>query len=290
MEENTLKFENIDNFNIILIKPENIDHLDWNDDNYTLNISELSCYEIIDTNKDTFLEIISEKLNVEKFKNKKNLEITTQIISEIPDYIYEIIYITDLNETDDIINNVASLLNTNDNKIYGNAILLKTFIPSLSNSILINNITINDIKYILDGRVKTNIVIYDGEWSDKIVIGKIEDFANSFFDENYTKLEIPFLLHNINIWYELCDGCSTMICGNILEKPVYKCIWFTMITNEYRGSIYLNEVEKIIDISKKIEYPFTPKTEWINDEIDDYSRKIIKNKYKVLNLAYSHLY
>jgi len=285
-----LKFENINNFDIILIKPENINHLDWSNENYTLNISELNCYEIIDTNKDNFLEIISEKLNLQKFENKKNLEVTTQVISEIPDYIYEIMYINDLNDQDDIINDVATLLNTNDNKIYGNALLIKTFIPSLSKSILITNITVNDIKYILDSRVKTNIVIYDGEWSDKIVIGKIDNFADLFFDENYIKLEIPFLLHNINIWYELCEGCSTMICGNILDKPIYKCIWFTMITDEYRGSIYLNEVKKIIDISKKMNYPFTPKKEWINDEIDEYSRKVVKNKYKVLDLAYSNLY
>jgi hypothetical protein len=284
-----LKFENNDNFDIILIKSNNIDHLEWFNENYTSNIIELDCYETINANKDTFLEIVSNKLNLEKFKDKTDLEVTTQIISEIPNYIYELVYVNELTEKDDIINNIASLLNTNDNKVYGNAILMKTFIPSLSKSILIKNITISNIKDILDSRVKTNIVIYDGEWSNKIVIGNIEEFAKIFFDEEFKKFETPFLLHNINIWYEICDGCSTKICGKILERPIYKCFWFTMITDEYRGSIYLDEVKKIIDVSNKMNFPFNAKKEWIDDEKDEFSRKVIKNKYKVLDIAHYEL-
>jgi hypothetical protein len=247
--ETQLNFENNDNFNVVLIKPNSIDHLDWFHENYTQHILELKCYENINANKNSFLEIISEKLNLEKFRDKTGLEVTTQVISEMPNIIYELIYIDELTEKDDIINNVASLLNTNGNKVYGNAILMKTNIPSLSKSILISNTYMNDIKNILDNRVKTNIVIYDGEWSNKIVTGSLEDFAKSFFEEEYKKFESPFLLHNINIWYEPCEGCSTKLFSNILERPIYKCIWFTMITDEYRGSLYLDEVKKIIDVS-----------------------------------------
>ena len=226
-----LKFENNDNFDIILIKSNNIDHLEWFNENYTSNIIELDCYETINANKDTFLEIVSNKLNLEKFKDKTDLEVTTQIISEIPNYIYELVYVNELTEKDDIINNIASLLNTNDNKVYGNAILMKTFIPSLSKSILIKNITISNIKDILDRRVKTNIVIYDGEWSNKIVSRNIEEFAKIFFDEEFKKFETPFLLHNINIWYEICDGCSTKICVKILERTIcrFLAVFFSTI-------------------------------------------------------------
>jgi hypothetical protein len=287
--DSQLTFENNDNFDIILIKPKTIDLLDWYNENYTLQLIELNCYEIINTNKNNFLEIISNKLNLEKFKDKKGLEVITQVISEIPNYIYELIYIDELTEKDDVINDIASLLNTNDNKVYGNAFLMKTFIPSLSKSILIKNTSLSDIKYILDNRVKTNIVIYDGEWSNKIIIGNLEDYAKTFFDEEFKKFETPFLLHNINIWYEQCDGCSTKLCGKILERPIYKCIWFTMITDEYRGSIYLDEVKKIIDISNKMDFPFNAKKEWISDEKDEYSRKVIKNKYKILDLAHYEL-
>ncbi len=287
MDNSQLIFENDDNFSVILIKPTDIDHLDWLHENYTLQISELSCYDIINTSKNDFLEMISDKLNLEKFKDKKGLEVTTQVICEIPNYIYELIYIDELTEKDDVINNVASLLNTNGNKVYGNAILMKTNIPSLSKSILITNVTLSNIKDILDGRVKTNVVIYDGEWSNKIVSGNLEDFANSFFDEEFKKFETPFLLHNINIWYEPCDGCSTKTCGKVLERPIYKCIWFTMITDEFRGSIYLDEVKKIIDISNKMEFPFNPKPEWMEDEKDQFTRQVIKNKYKILDLAHN---
>lgn len=284
--ENQLKFENDDNFDIILIKPINIDHLNWSDENYTDNIIELNCYEVYNINKNNFLETISNKLNLEKFKEKDNLEVTTQVICELPGYIYELIYIDELNETESEINNIGVLLNTNGKKICGNAILMKTNIPSLSKSILIKNIIKSDIKEILDSRVKTNIVVYDGEWSDKIAIGDLNIFAKEFFDDEFKKLEIPFLLHNINIWYELCDGCSTKLCGNILEKPIYKCIWFTMISDEYRGSIYLDEVKKIISISNKLEFPFNVKDEWVEEETDEFTRKVIKNKYKILDLAY----
>lgn len=289
MDNNQLIFENDDNFDIILIKPVDIDHLDWLNENYTLNISELKCYDIINTDKNIFLEIISDKLNLPKFKDKPDLEVTTQVICEIPNYIYELIYIDDLTEKDDVINNIASLLNTNGNKVYGNAVLMKTYIPSLSKSILITNVTLLNIKDILDGRVKTNVVIYDGEWSNQIVTGNLEDFANSFFDEEFKKFETPFLLHNINIWFEPCDGCSTKTCGKVLERPIYKCIWFTMITDEFRGSIYLDEVKKIIDISNKMNFPFNPKPEWMEDEKDNFTRQVIKNKYKILDLAYHEL-
>lgn len=287
--DNQLKFENNDDFNIILIKPITIDHLDWFHENYTINLIKLDCYETINANKNNFLEIISNKLNLEKFKDKSGLEVTTQVISEIPNYIYELIYIDELTEKDDIINDVASLLNTNGNKVYGNAFLMKTFIPSLSKSILITNVDTSQIKEILDNRVKINIVIYDGEWSNKIVTNNLEEFAKLFFDEEFKKFETPFLLHNINIWYESCDGCSTKICGKILERPIYKCFWFTMITDEYYGSIYLNEVKKIIEVSNKMDFPFNAKKEWIDDEKDEFSRKVIKNKYKVLDFAHHEL-
>jgi len=166
---------------------------------------------------------------------------------------------------------------------------MKTLLPSSSDETILCNSEKINIKEILDNRVKTNAVIYDGEWSNTIIKGNIDDFAKSFFDEEYKKFESSFLLHNINIWYEPCDGCSTKTCGKILERPIYKCLWFTMITDEYRGSIYLDEVKKIIDISNKMDFPFNAKKEWLDDEKDEFSRKVIKNKYKILDLAYNEL-
>jgi hypothetical protein len=71
--DSQLTFENDDNFDIILIKPKPIDHLDWFDKDYTFKLIELNCYETINVNKNNFLEIISEKLNLEKFKLTNDL-------------------------------------------------------------------------------------------------------------------------------------------------------------------------------------------------------------------------
>jgi len=314
MEEDKFKFENTNEFNIILINPTNIDSIDWKDKNYIDKLLELDSYKIIKTNPDNFVEILSDSL-ISKFKDRDNNEVKTQVIFEMPDYIFELLYVDNTKESNGKINievngkvvgqvngkiegdtiveteknGIATLLNTNGDIIYGNALLLKTYLPSLSKQMLIVDTDINDVKSILDSRVKTNVVIYDSEWSDTVVIGNMEEFAKNFFEDSYIKLEIPFLLHNINIWYETCDGCSKTLCGNILDKPIYKCIWFTMITDEYRGSITLKEVNKIINISKHLEFPFNSKSEWLIEEDDDYSRKVIKNKYRILDLAYNEL-
>lgn len=290
--ENNFNFENIDTFDILLIYPGSIDNLDWNNLDYVNNIIKLDYYNIIKANSVNFIDILSENLELIKYRDKKNLvEVTTQIINESPNYIYEMLYVEDLNSTDNVFNSVASLLNTKEEKIYGNAILIKTFIPSLSKSIIMKNILVSDIKYILENRIKTNIVIYDELWRDESIYD-LEKFAKSFFEDKYYKLEIPFLLHNINIWYEIDDFSTNKllnICGTILDKPIYKCFWFTMITDEYRGSIYLDEVNKIIKLSYKLELPYSVKNEWNKDETDSYNRKVIYSKYKVLDLAYNEL-
>jgi len=110
MKKNQLQFENNNEFDMILIIPHDIKDLDWNNSDYTSNIIKLDCYEILKTNSDTFLEIIASKLNLDKFKNKSKIEIEikTQIICEIPNYIYELLYIGNLTENDDKINNVAN--------------------------------------------------------------------------------------------------------------------------------------------------------------------------------------
>jgi len=285
MDENKLKFENKDEFQFILIKPCSINNLDFYSNTYTDDIIKLDVYENVKSNSDNFIDLITDKLLISKHNVEKSVQVETQVISEIPNYIYELLYIQNLKDGDDALNEIATLLNTNDEKVYGNAILMKTYIPSLSNSIIVVDCLLENIKSILDSRINTNVVIYDCEWSDKIIKGPLENFAEEFFDGKYFKLEIPFLMHNINIWYELCDGCSTSLCGSILEKPIYKCFWFTMITDVYRGNLYLSEVTKIIKLSNKLEFPFNAKKEWLEDEIDEYGRKVIKNKYKILDLV-----
>jgi hypothetical protein len=296
MQESQFVFENKDNFNLLLIKPNKIDHLDWLDSLYTDNISKENCYEVIKTNPENFVKDITYSLLIDKY-NTVGLEVAKQIICEIPDYIYELLYvkkISDIGISTNIdifdVNEIASLLNTCDEKIYGNTLLLKTYLPTLSKTMILSNIDNNDIKTILDNRVKTKVVIYDGEFKEEYVVGDLETYAKEFFDDTWNKLEIPFLLHNINIWYDTLEcKMRNTICGKIINKPVYKCIWFTMINDEFRGSLSLSEVEKIIKLSYKLEYPYIAKLEWIEDEKDEFNRDIIKNKYRVLELAYTNM-
>lgn len=287
--EDKFKFENNNSFTLVLIKPNSIEHLDWLDSNYTINISQLDIYENLSCTSDNFIDLMHEKLLIAKYNQHENVEVTTQVINESFNYIYEILYVESLTSKDNDINEVATLLNTNGENIYGNAILMKTYLPSLSKNNLIVDCVQNNIKDILYTRANTNIVIYDGEWNNLEIKGNLEDFAKTFFDDTFHRCEIPFLLHNINIWYEICDGCSKDICGKVLEKPIYKCIWFTMVNDEFRGNLTLDEVNKIIKISNVFDFPFTPKSEWIEDETDEINRKVIKNKYRILDLAYQEL-
>lgn len=279
-------FENTNIFNIILIEPCSIDNLNWSDIDYINKIMNMNIYKNLSANPDNFLDIVSDNLLILLYKDKENIEVTTQLVAEIPNYIYEILYVKDLLATDGQFNSIGSLLNTNGDDIYGNVIIMKTYIPSLSKSIIIEDCLLINIKEILNNRNKTNIVTYDEKWSNETVSGSIDKYADDFFDDKYSKCEISFLQHNINIWYELCDNCSLTLCGMIIEKPIYKCLWFTKINDEYRGSLYLDEVQKIIKISNILPFPFNIKEEWIKDEIDEYKRNVIKNKYKTLDLVY----
>lgn len=285
-----LQFENNTPFNFLLIKPIEINTLDWSSENYTQQLIDLPIYELINSNSDNFLYDVNNVLSIETYNN---IELITQIICEEPNYIYELLYLLpyDKKTINANINNVANLINTNDDIIYGNAILLKTLIPINNISMLVSEIIIHDVKHILDNRVKTKIVIYDSEtWKEDICIGNLENYANNFFDDNnYKKLEIAFLMYNINIWYDVIENITNNnICGSIINKPIYKCLWFTMISDEYRGSITLEEVQKIIKVSNHLKFPYMTKDEWISEEIDNIGRKVIKNKYRVLEYALNY--
>jgi hypothetical protein len=288
-----LLMENINDFQLLLIKSNNIDHLDYYNPNYLDHLINTDYFEIIDTNNNNFIKTIGNALLI----NKENLNVKSQIIIDMPNYIYELLYIIEYSQEKDKINEnypndtilpnqIATLINTNGATINGNAILMKTFIPIDKKNMIIDNCNKYDIKSILDSRINTSIVTYDDEWKEEKVFGNIEEFANDFFDDIYTKYEIPFLLYNINIWYEVCNGCSTSLLGNIISKPIYKCIIFTMLNDEYRGNITLSEVNKIIDIAQYMQFPFSPHSDWIAEEYDQYKRPVIKNKYRVLESAH----
>jgi hypothetical protein len=128
------------------------------------------------------------------------------------------------------------------------------------------------------------------KWTEERVSGDLNTFAKQFFDdEEYEKIELGFLQHNINIWFTKPYGnSSTKICGSLLKKPVERCIIFTMITEEYRGNITLDEVKKIIYLSDKLDNYMTP-SHLLEEKNDSLNRKIINNKYKILDYLYHNI-
>lgn len=284
--------ENNDDFDCLVINPGSIQHVSWIESNYAGKLMELDLFKLIKTNSTNFIEVLATHLNIEKYKIK-NLNVKTEIIAEEPYYLYELLYV-DLEKaveyhTDDNLNELASLLNINGDKIYSAAIIFKNHIPSLSDSMTLCAMSKEDLRRILHDRVHTKIVVGDDEnYYENIVVGDINNYAERFFDgEKYEKIELPFLMHNINIWYLPSEYGTTNMCGNLINKPIEKCFWFSMKTDEFRCNLTLNEVNKIIYLSKVLTDYKTP-SELLCEKNDSFGRKIIYNKYKVLDLIYDN--
>lgn len=286
----TIKMENSDTFDILVIKQGSIKSISWIDPLYAFKLIELDLFESIKTNVDSFLTNISVGLCVKKY-DVKDLHVKTEIIGEEPGYLYELFYI-DLEKepkyhNDNNLNELASLINTNGDQIYSPAIIFRNHLPSLSDSMTLCDMTKYDLAQMLHNRVHTKIVMYDDKWIEDTCVGDLNVLAQVFFDsEQYEKIEIPFLMHNINIWYTTNGEQPNDLCGKLLNKSIDKCIWFTMKSDEYRGSLSLSEVNKIIYLSKILTNYQTPSflTEERNDNL---GRKIVYNKYKVLDYVYN---
>lgn len=283
--------ENTNDFTCILIKPISIENIPWKELDYPKQIASLPTYELVNINKDNFIDKLTTKLDIKTF-NIPNLSITNQIISEMPDYVYELLYI-DLNDNTEYqndfnFNGVATLLNTDGNKIYSNALIFKNSLSENSTKFIDANI--NDIQTILHYRVNTKIVTWNSDtgWKEIELNGNLIDYAKLFFEGyNYKKIELGFLMHNINIWYIDDKYGETNICGSLIREPLDKCIWYTLITDDIRGNLSLDEVKKIIYLSTKLESFNIPK-EFNEDQYDKFGKKIIYNKYKILNSVYKN--
>jgi len=287
-----VRMENKDDFQVLVIKPGSIQSVSWMDPNYAFKLIELNLFKSVTTNEDNFLEIIATNLEVNNFK-VKDLYVKNEFIGEEPYYVYEMIYI-DLEKepqyhTDENLNELASLFNINGDKIYSNAIVFKNYLPSLTDSMKLETVTKENLAQILHKRVYTTIVTCDdGKWLECDYVGDLNNFAKDFFEgETCQKLEIAFLMHNINIWYTTAIDGNKTLCGTLVDKYVDKCIWFTMKSDDYRGNLTLDEVNKIIYLSKILSNFMTP-SEYTEEKIDYLGRRIIYNKYKVLDLIYNN--
>jgi hypothetical protein len=277
----------------LVIKQGIIKDISWKDPNYINKIVELDYIESVIVNSENFLDILAKNLDVNKF-TVSNMSAKTEIVGEEPYYLYELTYI-DLEKekkyhNDENINDIANLITINGDKLYSNAILYRNHIPSLSDSMNLCNVNKEDLKRLLYKRAYNTIVIgdsFENKYIEYNVIGEMDVYAKKYFEgEEYKKKELAFLMHNINIWYSI-GITENNICGNLInEKYIDKCIWFTMSSDTYRGNLTLDEVTKIIYLSLRLEDYKTP-SELMEERNDDLGRKIIYNKYKVLDKLYN---
>lgn len=289
---NFLEKVNMDDNELIeclIIKQGLIKEISWKDPNYINRIFELGYIESIIVNGKTFLDTLAKGLQVNNYKIS-NMSAKTEIVGEEPYYVYELTYIDLENEkqyhTDENINDIANLISINGDKIYSNAILFRNHIPSLTNEMRLCNITKEDLKRFLHKRGNNTIIIgdsFEDKFIEDSIIGELEPYAKKYFEgEPYKKIELSFLMHNINIWYTV-GITENKICGNLInQKYIDKCIWFTMRTDTFRDNLTLDEVKKIITLSLKLDNYQTP-LQFTEEKNDDMGRKIIYNKYKVLD-------
>ena len=279
-------------FDCLVIKQGTIKHLSWADPKYIHNIMEMNdLFKIVKTTADTFNEVMAVNMEVNRY-NIQNMTIKADIIGEEAGYLYELFYI-DLEKnpeyhTESNLNEIASLVNINGDIIYSNAIIFRNHIPSLTDMMNLCDMSKGDLERILYDRVHTMVVTWDDDWKEQRVVGDLNIFANKFFENSkIEKVELPFLMHNINIWY--CEGYEENICGKLLKKPIEKCILFSMKSDEFRCNLTLDEVKKIIKLSTVLQNNYTTPIELSTERIDHMGRKIVYNKYKVLDHMYATL-
>jgi hypothetical protein len=292
-DNDKLKFENKGEFNFMLIKPNKISKMDWMDDNYLNDLVNSDFISYHKSTTDTFVETIGTLLEIYKFDYP---DVKVQLFYEEPNYHYELLYVNLLPKykTDDMDNEFALMLqNYGDEKIFGNVLVMKSYVPvNNMNKMLISKINNEDIIRIMFDRVNTKCIIYDNcDYEEKRIFGPIDKFADTFFEEEdlyrIQKIELPFLKHNINIWFTKFEYGDEGVCGGLLKHlRINKCIVFTLIDDNYRGNLSMEEFNKIKYLSTKLEDYLTP-ADIDEEERDDIGRIIIKNRFRILELMYN---
>ena len=274
-DNNKIKLENKTDFDLLLVKANNIQNMEWSDPNYLDDILNSDFVENVTFSPEKFAENLGTALEVEKYELP---DVKCILFYEEPNYHYEIMYIDLLPNYKKLeIENQFSLLlqNNGDEKIFGNVLIMKTYVPvNDMNSMKIEDIKKSDIKRILEDRVNTSVITFDnGDYEEVKVVGPMDQYAESFFDEEdkykIQKIELAFLRHNINIWFTKFEYGFENVCGNLLKHLVInKCIVFTLINDNIRGNLSMEEFNKIKFLSEKLEDYKVPR-ELDNEDKDD---------------------
>jgi hypothetical protein len=291
-EENKVKMTNTDEFTLLVIEPNEIKDRDWSHINYLSDLVNEKFCHYLNVHPDEYIEFIGKHLMIDKYLEPY---VKVQLIFEEKDYITELMYVEvpEGKENGHVLNEFANLLNINQDKIYGNVIINRSYVSSNNNDMHIDNITPDKLHNSLYKRANTTVILYDSDnenYKEESIFGPIDIYAENFFNEkkyNIKKIDFAFLKHNISIWYTEDEYGNNNVCGKLIpsEVKVDKMIVFSMWTEDYRDSLYLDEFKKIISISNKLE-DYTVPEEYNKEEKDILGREIIKNKYKILNIMF----
>jgi hypothetical protein len=284
-------------FNGILVKPFNTDNYDWGNVDYIHSLFENKNCSVIPINYERKLMLtdIAKYLEIEKYNDPY---ITPHIIGFDKNYTYEIIYCTFTPEKENIENIkhncLGTIIDLQGKEVFGNFLLLKLKTPYTDYTSKYVDLQKKDIIDHLNKRVHTDVIIYeDDEFRTEPIPGDTEKFAEVLFEEDYDKLkrvEFPFLKYNINIWYIEDEYGDAGVFGNLINKnsKVFKGIIFTKITNELRGNLSIDEIKKIIYLSKHLDnFILSDNDDLINFEKNEKNVNIIKNKYRILESVYN---
>lgn len=284
-------------FNCILVKPFNTDNYDWGNVDYMHSLFDNKNCTVVPINyeKKVMLTDIAKYLEIEKYNDPY---ITPHIIGYDKDYTYEIIYCTftpDKENIENIKHNcLGTIIDLQGKEVFGNFLLLKLKTPYTDYTSKYVDLQKKDIVDHLNKRVHTDVIIYeDDKFRTEPIPGDTEKFAEVLFEEDYDKLkrvEIPFLKYNINIWYIEDEYGDAGVFGNLINEnsKVFKGIIFTKITNELRGNLSIDEIKKIIYLSKHLDdFILSDNDDLIKFEKNEKNINIIKNKYRILESVYN---
>ena len=140
-----------------------------------------------------------------------------------------------------------------------------------------------DIGNMLLTRKEPKMITYElGDWSER-KISDLEKFKKSFFEDNYCVEEnLEYELYIKNILHKSDYGSKAIpeITSDKIECMLVYSTYGNMIDNftitEFNKIRKLLE-KQIVQIDK----------EFLKDREDDYGRKVINTKYRLLNLMYN---
>lgn len=282
------------NFEVVIIKPNVVEHLDYNRIDYISEILKVDCFEKETTTTEKIGLVFAQYLNSE---NYIGCNAQTNICYETSEYLYEICYldVPEDKKSTETYNQIASILDITNQQIFGTAILIKTHLPINTLDMSLVDFTKEDIKKILESRVNHYGVFIDTDQNMKAINFKdLDSKLRELLDENpkdLAKIELPFLKHNFTMYYckDSIDEENKLV-YDIAQTKIYGDVFIiSMLTDTIFTDITVDEVKKILAISKYGNDAWQANDDDDKEERDENGRILIKSKHRILQKRFNNL-